>query len=152
GDESTARASRTRSDPLPLSISQNQLWYLSQLAPDSRAYNELVTIRKTGVLDVRALRRALAEVVRRHEAFRTTFAGVDGVPRQIVHEPDEIADIDVPLLDLSRLIEAEAERRAIDIAAADTIVPYDLARGPLIRARLVRITAEDHRLYLYLHH
>jgi amino acid adenylation domain-containing protein len=134
---------------LPLSVSQAQLWYLSQLAPDSRAFNELITIYKTGPLDVEALRRALTGVVARHEAWRTTFAAVDGVPHQFVHEPMEI---DLPLADLSRLSIEEAERQAVDIAVADTLRPYDLAQGPLIRPRLIRITEDDHRLYLGLHH
>ena len=147
--ESRARASHAPSGPLPLSVSQNQLWYLSQLEPDSRAYNELVSIRKTGAVDIAAVRRALTEVVRRHESLRTTFPVIDGVPRQIVLEPTEI---DVPLLDLSHLDPHEAQRRAIGVAAADTAAPYDLAHGPLLRARLIRITDEDHRLYLSMHH
>ena len=147
--ESPSRSPHTRSGPLPLSVSQNQLWYLSQLEPDSRAYNELVSIRKTGALDITAVRRALTEVVRRHESLRTTFAVLDGVPSQIVHEPTKI---DVPLLDLSHCDPHEAQRRAIGVAAADTAAPYDLAHGPLLRARLIRITDEDHRLYLSMHH
>lgn len=92
--------SRSPSTPLPLSASQAQLWYLSQLAPDSLAFNELIEIRKIGALDVDALRRALTEVVSRHEAWRTTFDCVDGVPHQYVHEPKEV---DVPVVDLSYL-------------------------------------------------
>lgn len=147
--ESPSRSPHTRSGPLPLSVSQSQLWYLSQLAPDSRAYNELVSIRKTGALDIAAVRRALTEVVRRHESLRTTFPVLDGVPSQIVLEPTKI---DVPLLDLSHLDPREAERRAFGVAAADTAAPYDLAHGPLLRVRLIRITDEDHRLYLSMHH
>jgi amino acid adenylation domain-containing protein len=141
--------SRSRSGPLPLSVSQTRLWYLSQLAPDSRAFNELIEIHKTGALDVEALRRAFTEVVSRHEAWRTTFRTVDGVPHQFVHEPREIG---LPLVDLSHLSTEEAQRRAIEIAAADTLRPYDLADGPLVRPRLIRIAEDDHRLYLGLHH
>jgi hypothetical protein len=142
-------ASRSGAGPLPLSVSQTGLWYLSQLAPDSPAFNELITIRKTGPLDVEALRCALVKVVARHEAWRTTFAAVDGVPHQFVHEPMEV---DLPLVDLSYLSAEEARRRAIEIAAADTLCPYDVAEGPLIRPRLIRITEDDHRLCLGLHH
>src|ERR1700721_4699210 len=94
----TAVTSRTASGPLPLSASQSQLWYLSQLAPDSRAFNEVIEIRKTGVLDVEALRLALSEVVARHDALRTTFDSVDGVPHQIVREPTE-GHLPSPLLE-----------------------------------------------------
>ena len=147
--ETRSVTSRSGSGPLPLSVSQTRLWYLSQLAPDSPAYNELITIRKTGPLDVEALRRALTEVVARHEAWRTTFRTVDGVPHQFVREP---AEVDLPLTDLSDLGPEDAVHRATEIAAADTLRPYDLADGPLIRPRLIRITEDDHRLYLGLHH
>ena len=134
---------------LPLSVSQTGLWYVSQLAPDSTAYNELITIRKTGPLDVQALRRALTEVVARHEAWRTTFSTIDGVPHQFVREPTKV---DLPLTDLSALDRHNAVRRATAIAAADTLRPYDFADGPLIRPQLIRIAEDDHRLYLGLHH
>ena len=141
--------SRSGLGPLPLSVSQTRLWYLSQLAPDAPAYNELITIRKTGPLDMEAVRRALTEVVARHEAWRTTFRTADGVPHQFVREPTEV---DLPVTDLSELGPEDAVHRATEIAAADTLRPYDLADGPLIRPRLIRITEDDHRLYLGLHH
>jgi amino acid adenylation domain-containing protein len=144
-----ADTSPTASGPLPLSASQSQLWYLSQLAPDSRAFSEVIEIRKTGALDVDALRRAMSAVVARHEALRTTFDSVDGVPHQIVREPTEV---DLPVSDLSDLHSRDAVARAVEIAAADSLPAYDLANGPLIRPRLIRITEEDHRLYLGLHH
>jgi amino acid adenylation domain-containing protein len=146
---SRAVTARAASGPLPLSASQTQLWYLSQLAPTSLAYNELLVIRKTGALDVDALRLALNEVVRRHEALRTTFVTVDGVPQQFVREPIEI---DLPLVDLSQLRPDEAARQAKEIAVADAVRPYDLAHGPLIRPRLMRIAEDDHRLHLGKHH
>ena len=147
--EPHAVTARTASGLLPLSASQTQLWYLSQLAPDSRAYNELLVIHKTGALNVNALRRALNEVVERHEALRTTFVTVDGVPYQFVREPTEV---DLSVTDLSELDPEDSVHRATEIAAADTLRPYDLADGPLIRPRLIRITEDDHRLYLGLHH
>ncbi|MDT5204451.1 MAG: hypothetical protein QOD34_1087, partial [Mycobacterium sp.] len=119
-----------------------------QLAPDSAAFNDVITIRKTGPLDVEALRRALTEVVARHEACRTTFAVVDGVPHQFVGEP---ADVDLPLNDLSVLGREDAIARAAGLAAADALRPCNLADGPLICPRLIRITEEDHWLQLSLH-
>ena len=147
--EPHAVTSRTAFGSLPLSGSQGQLWYLSQLAPDSPAYNELITIRKTGPLDVEALHSALTEVVARHEAWRTTFRTVDRVPYQFVGQP---AQVDLPLTDLSDLDVEDAVHRATEIATADALRPYDLARGPLIRPRLIRIAEGHHRLYLGLHH
>ncbi|BBY06261.1 non-ribosomal peptide synthetase [Mycobacterium noviomagense] len=152
GGHSTAEThsvtARPESDLLPLSIAQTRVWYLTQLAPDSPAYNELITIRKAGPLDVEALRRALTEVVARHEAWRTTFRTVDGVPHQFVRDA---ADLDLPLTDLSTLGREEAIQRAAEIAAADALHPYNLVEGPLIRPRLIRITEADHRLQLGLH-
>jgi hypothetical protein len=147
--EPHAVTSRTASGPLPVSASQVHLWRLSQLAPDSSAYNELIEIRKTGAIDAETVQRALSVVVSRHENWRTTFVCVDGVPHQFVSEPTEI---DVPLLDLSSLEREEAEQRATAIAVADAARPFDLARGPMVRAQLIRITDEDHRLYLGMHH
>jgi amino acid adenylation domain-containing protein len=139
---------RSRSATLPLSASQTRLWHLSQLAPGSPAYNELVTIRKAGPLDVEALRRALTDVVARHEVWRTAFRPIDGVPYQFVRKP---AEVDLPLIDLTHLSLEDAVQRATEIAVADTLRPYDLAKG-LIRPRLIRITEDDHRLQLGLHH
>ncbi|WP_428338376.1 non-ribosomal peptide synthetase [Mycobacterium sp.] len=132
----------------PLSSSQRQLWHHIRLAPDSPAFSETITIRKTGPLDVEALRCALTELVSRHEACRTTFAVVDGVPYQFVREP---AYVDLPLTDLSELYPDDAVHQAAGIAAADALRPYNLADGPLIRPRLIRITEEDHWLQLGLH-
>jgi len=147
--DATGVTSRTASGPLPLSASQAQLWYLCQSAPDSLAFNELIEIHKTGALDMEALRRALTEVVNRHEAWRTTFDCIDGVPHQFVYGPREV---ELPLTDLSHLSAEQANRRATEIVTADTRRPYDLADGPLVRPRLIRITDYDHRLYLGLHH
>lgn len=146
--ETLSAPSGSGSGPLPLSPSQTRLWYLSQLAPDSPVCHELVTIRKAGPLDVEALRRALTEVVARHEAWRTTFITIHGAPHQFVREP---AEVELPLTDLSELRREDAVRRAIEIVAADTQRHYDLANGPLVRPRLVRIADDDHRLYLDLH-
>ena len=140
--------SRTGSGPLPLSVSQARLWSLSQLARDLPVHNEVITIRKTGPLDVEALRCAFTEVVARHEAWRTTFSTVDGVPRQFVRQP---AEFDLRFTDLSDLHPEDAVARATEIAAAETLRPYSLAEGPLLRPRLIRITDDDHRLYLGVH-
>lgn len=142
-------AARTAPGPLPLSASQSQLWYLSQLAPDSRVFSEVIEIRKTGALDVEALRRALSEVIARHEALRTTFDCIDSVPHQIVKAATEV---ELPLSDLSHRDFDDAVQHAVRIVAADSLPAYDLAEGPLIRPRLIRLTDHDHRLYIGLHH
>jgi len=140
---------RTDSGPAPLSAAQLQLWYLSQLAPDSVAYNELVTIRKDGEFDHAAFEWAFNEVIRRHEAWRTTFVVSGDEPRQVVHPHRSIA---LPVTDLSHLPFADAETTAARRAAEIASQPYDLARGPILRPLLVRLSPTHHRLYLAMHH
>ncbi len=138
----------TRPGAPPLSVAQEGLWYESVLAPSRISYNETISFRKEGSLDVAALRRALNEIVRRHEAWRTTFDRIGGEPVQVVGPPPSF---DLPVLDLSHLTVEEAERQAVRVVAAASKVPYDLRRGPLVRPRLIRLPAE-HRLYLAMHH
>ena len=139
---------RTESGPAPLSYSQQQIWLHSQLAGEAPIYNEPETIHLPGQLDLAALERSFTEIVRRHYAWRTTFEwnGDEGV--QIVHPPPE--RIAIPFLDLGG--HPEPEREAIRLATEDTSQPFDLARGPIYRLRLVRLGEADHRLYLTLHH
>src|SRR5205807_10118793 len=116
----------------PLSVAQEALWYASRLAPTDITYNEVVSIRKDGPLDVSALRRAFNESVSRHQAWRTTFDSVSGEPVQVVRP---LGRFHLPVLDLSRLSPEQAERRAVDLVAEGTRVPYDIRPGPLIRPR-----------------
>ncbi len=140
---------RVLEGPSPLALAQEQLWFISRVSPESPTYNEAVTIRKDGPLDLDAFRAAFNEILRRHEAWRTTFSLVDDAPVQIVH--DELV-LSLPVLDLSELDESEAERRAEELAAEMVRRPYRLEHGPLLRARLVRFSPVHHRLYLGIHH
>ncbi|HVW46011.1 MAG TPA: condensation domain-containing protein, partial [Solirubrobacterales bacterium] len=133
----------------PLSVAQEAMWYASRIAPTQLIYNETVSIHKDGPLDAAALRRSFSEIVRRHEALRTTFEVVDGAPVQVVRPAPDFA---LPVADLSHLTREEAERQAVRTVAAVSRVPYDLRRGPLVRPRLFRFPGEHHRLYLALHH
>ncbi len=144
----TAAADTARGAP-PLSVAQEALWYASRLAPSRLSYNETVSIRKEGPLDLVALRSAFAEIVRRHEAWRTTLDVAGGEPVQVVHPPPSF---DLPVLDLGQLTPEQAERRAVGIVAEASRVPYDVRRGPLLRPRLIRFPGEQHRLYLAMHH
>ena len=136
-----------RTGALPLSFAQERLWLVDQMEGAGALYNVAVARRLAGALEVEALRGALAEIVRRHEALRTVFREVEGSLRQVIVP---FAGFEVPLEDLSGLDEpeAEAERRAVQDAA----LPFDLAAGPLVRARLLRLGAEDHVLLLCVHH
>ena len=133
----------------PLSVAQEALWYHSLLRPGHLAYNETISIRKDGPLDVAALRSAFTEIVRRHDAWRTTFETVGAEPVRVVHTATRF---ELPMLDLSHLAPEQAERQAVRAVAGMSRVPYDVRRGPLVRPRLIRFPGEHHRLYLGLHH
>jgi surfactin family lipopeptide synthetase A len=134
---------------IPLTFAQQQVWLHAQLAPDTPVYNEPFTVHRKGPLDVVALERSFTEVIRRHEAWRTTFAMVDGQPVQVVHPPFEIK---LPVVDLRNLHETERIAAALRLATEDARQPFDLAKLPLLRARLVRLADEEYRLFVNCHH
>jgi non-ribosomal peptide synthetase component F len=142
--------SRTpRDGDLPLSFAQQRLWFLNQFEPDNASYNMHAGIRLRGLLDVAALETALGGLAERHEALRTTFDAAQGRARQVVH-----GHLDVPLsvVDSSggdRDAQASDVRRRSDEEARR---PFDLVRGPLLRAVLLRLSPEDHVLLLTMHH
>jgi non-ribosomal peptide synthetase component F len=133
----------------PLSVAQEALWYSSVLAPGRVNYNESVAIHRDGPLDPDAMRRALAEIVRRHGAWRTTFDLRDGVPVQLVGPAPVLP---LPHLDLSALSSEEAERQARRLTQRLARLPYDLRHGPLVRPRLISFPGHHHRLVLAMHH
>jgi amino acid adenylation domain-containing protein len=145
-----AIAPAARAGDLPVTFAQERLWFVDALDPGSPAYAIPFSYRLTGRLDADALRRALAELVRRHEPLRTTLPAVDGVPVQRIAPPP--AGFDLPVADLRQLPEdarrAQAGRLAMEAAAHR----FDLAHGPLFRASLVHVADDEHRLLLNLHH
>jgi len=133
----------------PASFGQEQIWLHGQLAPDLPLYTESLTIRHRGPLDPQALSRCFDELVRRHDIWRTTFAWSDGQLRQ------EVLSTRVPrlsLTDFRHLPAAEREPATLRLAAEDLRRPFDLAREPAVRARLVYLSDEEQRLFLCLHH
>ncbi|HET9225028.1 MAG TPA: condensation domain-containing protein, partial [Thermoanaerobaculia bacterium] len=145
GDDAIVRISRE--EPLGLSFSQQRLWFLDQLDPNSPLYNIPAAVGMRGRLDVAALAAALGEIVRRHESLRTSFPAVSGEPVQSIAEA---APFDLPLVDLQAL--PEPEREASRLAAAEARRPFDLGRGPLLRMTLLRKAAEEHVALVAMHH
>ena len=139
----------SRDSSLPLSFAQQRLWFLEMLEPRGGAYNVPAALRLAGELDAETMRRAFEEIVRRHETLRTTFDVQGGEPVQVISDP---GNFDLPLDDLSHLPAAEREAEADRLATAEAAEPFDLGRGPLIRARLLRLAQEEHRLLVTLHH
>jgi amino acid adenylation domain-containing protein len=134
---------------MPLSFAQERLWFLDRLEPNSATYNLIAPRRLRGPLDVPALERALAEIVRRHEALRTRFVSVEGTPTQVIAP---FTGFDLSHLDLSELDDADRQAAARGLARAEMMEPFDLATGPLFRAKLIRCDAEDHVLLVGMHH
>ena len=134
----------------PLSLSQQQVWLHHHIVPDDvPAYNETLTIHRTGPLNVAALERTFAEIIRRHEIWRTTFDVFDGQPAQIIH-PDE-PSFKLTLINLDNLPEAERGYEAARLAREDAVKAFDLKSGPLMRAMLVRLGEDQHRLFMAFH-
>jgi hypothetical protein len=133
---------------VPLSFEQELIFVHALFIPELPLYNEVLTVRRKGPLDVRALERSLTEVVRRHEAWRTTFDVVGDQAVQIAHEAPEFK---LRVRDLSSRGEGEREEEACRLATEEARAPLDPTHGPLVRAMLVRMAEEDHRLYVVVH-
>ncbi len=139
----------TRDRELRLSFAQQRLWFLDQLEPGSNAYNIPAAVRLQGELNAIALEQSLGEVIRRHEALRTTFAVVNGEPVQVISEAGPYC---LPIDDLSELPEAERESQWRVLAGEEARQAFDLQSGPLLRARLLRLGTTDHVLLYTMHH
>ncbi|AUX22495.1 peptide synthetase [Sorangium cellulosum] len=138
-----------RTGPAPLSFAQERLWFLHRLAPESRAYNCLCPFRLTGEIHVPALDRSLRELVRRHEILRTVYTEIEGRPAQIVAED---AAFWLEVADLQHLSEDEREVAARQLLDAEARRLFDLTRGPVFRAGLLRLGPRDHLFFLHIHH
>jgi amino acid adenylation domain-containing protein len=133
----------------PLSFSQERLWFLEQLEPGAAAYNIPLALRLTGALDPAVLERALTEIVRRHGALRTVFSAVEGRPVQTVAAAAPLA---LPRVDLAALPAASREREVSRLTAEDARRPFDLSRGPFLRALLLRTGGGEHVVSAVMHH
>ena len=140
---------RRDTGPAPLSHAQESLWFLDRLAPGRPVYSVPLFFRIRGNLDIEALRTALAGIVARHEAMRTSIVEREDGPVQLVadHVPAEIPLTDVPGDTL-----AERERRAQEMLDAEIVAPLDLGKLPLWRAYLLRLAPQDHFFVFNIHH
>ncbi|MGY1952550.1 non-ribosomal peptide synthetase [Pseudomonas pergaminensis] len=148
-NQQTAIAKVDRSQPVPLSYSQQRMWFLWQMEPDSPAYNVGGMARLRGVLDVGRFEAALQALIMRHETLRTTFPSVDGVAYQKVAAQTGLR---MGWQDFSALDEAERQPRLQQLADHEAHTPFNLETGPLLRACLVKAGEREHYLVLTLHH
>ncbi len=142
-------APRPRQGPLPLSLAQERLWFLEQLAPLGNTYNEIMGLELDGALDQAALEGSFAELVRRHESLRTRIeTTADGQGRQVI---DPAGGFRMGVVDLTSWPEAGRRAEAVRLAQAEATRPFELSRE-LFRVWLIRLSAEEHILLVMLHH
>ncbi|WP_375770363.1 condensation domain-containing protein [Archangium gephyra] len=141
----------------PLAYGQERLLFLDQLATGNSAYNVAAAVKLEGRLDVEALGRGLAAILRRHDSLRARFPFVDGKRVQVLLPAEQVPDLgplagEGALVDLSGLPEAGREAEATRLTTLEARQRFDLERGPLLRAKLLKLAPERHRLVLSVHH
>lgn len=132
-----------------VSFQQQRLWLLDQLEPGRSSYNMPSAIRLRGDLDFVALENTISEVLRRHQALRTRFELLDGQPIQVV---EAVRPFELPVTDLTDMQYEEREQTAVRMSREEASRPFDLSRGPLVRAQLLRLGSQEHILLFTLHH
>jgi thioesterase domain-containing protein/acyl carrier protein len=145
---------RTPGQAVPLTLAQERIWSLARLEPTSSVYNVPVVFHLAGQLNVGALEQAIGNLVRRHESLRTVFPGTS--PETARQEFMPFAPVIIPVSevgrDLAKLPKQQAQRALQDLLRGEAAKPFDLDRGPLWRARLLRLTPEEHMLAMTMHH
>src|SRR5205823_2084316 len=126
-----------------------RLWFLDQLDPGGVSYSVPGALRLRGRLDTSALVASLREVVRRHDVLRTTYEGIDGSARPLLHD---VAEFDVRIEDLGHLSEIERDQEVLERVSNEARTPFNLSRGPVVRACLLRLTDDVHVLLFTMHH
>ncbi len=153
GRAPTAQASvvprRQGTGPVRASVGQRRLWFLDRLTPGSAAYSLPAARLLKGPLDVEALEKAIGEIIRRHESLRTTFRAVDGEPVLVVAPPSAYR---LPVIDFGGRGVGAGDDLVRRLIEEEGSLPFDLERGPLFRARLLRLDPEEHILLVNFHH
>jgi amino acid adenylation domain-containing protein len=133
----------------PLSFSQQGLWFIHQLAPDTPAYNIPIVINLTGKINIAALRQSLSEIIQRHEVLRTKFVLVDGQPVEVINPT---VSFSLPIEDLRDLSEDNALVAAQSLTRELAQYQFDLSCQPLLCGLLLRLTDNEYRLLITFHH
>jgi amino acid adenylation domain-containing protein/thioester reductase-like protein len=133
--------------PSPLSFAQERLWFLEQIESSSSAYNMGTVVRIDGDIDVEALEHAVRALLERHEALRTVYQQVDGVPAQVVSRTHHFV-----LEQVAKTAEEMSEKDALRSAAEVTARPFDIGAGPVFRANIIRMGEKAHLLVISMHH
>jgi amino acid adenylation domain-containing protein/non-ribosomal peptide synthase protein (TIGR01720 family) len=136
-------------DPCPLSFAQQRLWFLNQLEPESPSYNVASPVRIAGALNLAALEQSFREIIRRHQILRTTIAAPEGQPVQVIAP---LLLWELPMADLRGLPQIAREAEIRYRIREEGVQPFNLARGPLMRVRLLRLGEQEYLALLTLHH
>jgi amino acid adenylation domain-containing protein len=134
---------------IPASSAQERLWFFDQMQPESPVYTIPAAFRLRGRLDVPALEQSLNEIVRRHESLRTSFAGVEGEPVQIITPEVRLR---LSVTDLTRFAPEAREAEVARLVEHEVRRPFVLSEGPLLRTSLLRLGADEHVLTVTMHH
>src|SRR5262245_48591802 len=138
-----------RSGALPLSFAQQRLWFLDQMEPGDTSYNCPMAVRMMGDLDIKALKQTLSAISRRHESLRTRFETKGGQAVQVI---GEAGIMNLPIVELSSIGGSARELEVQRLAMEEAQSPFDLARGPLQRARLLRVAEHNYVALFTMHH
>jgi amino acid adenylation domain-containing protein len=138
-----------REGAVPLTMTQEHLWGLDRLLPGAPFSNMPYAVRLTGPLNVTALERSFNEIIKRHEALRTTFTTVAGQPAQVIAPTLRLSS---PVEDLCALPRVEREATAQRLTRTAALYFFDLENGPLLKVRLLRLSEQEHILLLTMHH
>lgn len=140
---------RLRPVRIPLSFAQQRLWILDQLEPNSAAYNVPTALWMCGTLNVAALTKTLSEIVRRHEILRTVIVTDELGPQQVVLPATQVV---IACKDLCHIAVADRRSSAYEAARLEAARPFDLVKGPLLRAVLIKVSEDQHLFVLNAHH
>ncbi len=141
---------RAKFERLPLSFAQERVWFFEQLDPDSVRYNLPIAVILHGELDINHLDQAFNLIIARHENLRTLFPSQEGQAQQLILDS---LDFKLERMDLSHYPSREArDRQAKEICQSDAATPFDLARGPLLRGKVIKLGEHEHIVMLNMHH
>jgi hypothetical protein len=125
------------------------MWFFEHMTGGTGAFNIALGVRLKGQLNVAALGQTFGEIIRRHESLRTIFPAVDDQPVQVIQPPSKF---NLPLIDLGGLTDEVREQQAARLAQEETLRRFDLAKGPLVRPTLLRMSIDDHIVICTMHH
>lgn len=133
----------------PLSFAQQRLWFLDRLEPGSPLYNIPSVLRVKGQLNIEALEKSFNEIIRRHEVLRTVFKEEKGEPQQVI-----LPELHLPIeqIDLSKIPTEDREKEFLRLAVEESLKPFNLTTGPLLRVTLLKMSEGDYGLFVTMHH